>query len=195
MDPALIAPGLTLTDALYETAAAGVAAYASDLAPLAWEQFAAPMSWWLVPDGIGRLSKSEFTLTEGRDRTVKINVWHAPDIRGTDGAPCPHSHPWPFESKILLGGYSEDRYVLEDGQVRAETGREHVQGAANTVDRNLYHEVTGLHTAPGATVTLMLCGRGERGTWGHLDPTTGTVAPPQRDPRFPKHLRELNPHR
>ncbi|MGW7521809.1 hypothetical protein ACWGJ2_40215, partial [Streptomyces sp. NPDC054796] len=191
MDPVLIAPGLTLTDVLYETAASGVATYASDLAPLTWEQFTTPTSWWLVPDGSGRLSKTELTLTEGRDRTVKINVWHAPDIREADG-PLPHSHPWPFSSKILLGGYSEDRYVLVDGQVRAEIGREHTQGTANTVGRDLYHEVTGLHTAPGATVTLMLCGRGERGAWGHLDPATGTVAPPGRDPRFPEHLRALN---
>ncbi|MGW4490467.1 hypothetical protein [Streptomyces sp. NPDC004376] len=194
MDPVLIAPGLTLTDTLYETAASGVAAYAVGFAPLVWERFTAPMSWWLIPDGSGRLSKTEFTLAENRDQTVKINIWHAPDIRGADGT-LPHSHPWPFESKILLGGYSEDRYRLVDGQVRRETRREYVQGAANYVDRSLYHEVTELHTAPGATVTLMLCGRGVRGSWGHLDPATGIVAPPQRDANFPGHLRALNPHR
>ncbi|MBY8887267.1 hypothetical protein K7472_20830 [Streptomyces sp. PTM05] len=195
MDPVLIAPGLTLTDVLYETAAVGAAAYAADLAPLTWEQFISPMSWWLVPDGSGRLSKAELTLAEGRDRTVKFNVWYAPDLRGPGGVPCPHSHPWPFESKILLGGYTEDRYVLDGGQVRAETGRKHVQGTANPVGRDLYHEVVELHTAPGATMTLMLCGQGERGTWGHLDPATGSVTPPQRDPFFPERLRALNPHR
>lgn len=195
MDPVLIAPGLKLTDALYETVAAGVAAYAGDLAPLTWQQFTTPTAWWLIPDGTGQLSKSELTLTEERERTIKINVWSAPDIRGTD-APLPHSHPWPFEARILLGGYSEDRYVLDGGgRVHAEMGREHTQGTANVVDRSLFHEVTGLHTAPGATATLMVCGRGERGTWGHLDPATSTIAPPQRDPRFPEHLRALNPHR
>ncbi|MEW1630484.1 hypothetical protein AB0387_24320 [Streptomyces sp. NPDC089173] len=194
MAPALIAPGLTLTTALYETAAAGVDAYATDRTPLSWEQFTAPMSWWLIPDGSGRLSKSELTLTEGRDRTVKINFWHAPGIRGTDG-PLPHSHPWPFESRILAGGYSEDRYLLVDDQVHAETGREHRQGSANTVDRDLYHEVTELHSAPGATVTLILCGHGEQGTWGYLDPATGILTPPQRDALFPERLRALNPHR
>lgn len=190
-----IAPGLCLTEALYDVAQTGVAAHAPELPPLTWDVFTAAASWWLVPDGSGRLSKAELTLTEDRDRTVKINVWYAPDLRGPDGAPCPHSHPWPFESKILLGGYSEDRYVLDRGQVLAELGREHVQGDTNTVGRDLYHEVAALHTAPGATVTLMLCGRGERGAWGHLDPATGTVAPPQRDPHFPAHLRALNPHR
>lgn len=194
MDPVLIAPGLTLTTALYETAAAGIDAYAAGLAPLTWEQFTAPMSWWLVPDGSGRLSKAELTLAEDRDRTVKLNVWHAPDIRGAEG-PLPHSHPWPFESQILTGGYSEDRYLFVGGQVRAETGREYGPGSTNTVDRYLYYEVTELHSAPGATVTLMLCGHGERGAWGHLDPATGTLSPPQQSGLFPERLRALNPHR
>ncbi|MBY8868705.1 hypothetical protein [Streptomyces sennicomposti] len=190
-----IAPGLVVDEAMHAVAAAGLALHAPELGPLSWQRFAAPSGWWLVPDGSGQLSKAELTLTEDRDRTVKINVWYAPDIRGADGAPCPHSHPWPFESKILLGGYTEDRYILDGSQVRAETGREHVQGTANLVGRDLYHEVAELHTAPGATMTLMLCGRGERGAWGHLDPATGTVAPPQRDPLFPARLRALNPHR
>ncbi|MCA1217396.1 hypothetical protein [Streptomyces sp. 8L] len=189
-----IAPGLRLTETLYDVAQAGVATHAPDLA-LTWKQFIAPMSWWLVPDGSGQLSKAELTLTEDHGRTVKINVWHAPDIRSADGRPTPHSHPWPFESRILVGGYTEDRYVLDGGQVCAEKSREHVQGTANVIGREVYHEVTALHTAPGATVTLMLCGRGERGAWGHLDPATGAVAPPQRDRRFPELLRALNPHR
>jgi hypothetical protein len=194
MDPVLIAPGLTLTETLYETAAAGVATYAPDLAPLSWGQFTAPTLWWLVPDGGGRLSKSELTLLEDRDRTIKVNIWHAPDIREVNG-PLPHSHPWPFESRILVGGYTEDRYVLRDGRVSVEMEREYTKGTANVVDRAVYHEVVGLHTAPGATVTLMVCGRGERRAWGHLDPATSTVTPPQWDPRFPENLRMLNPHR
>ena len=194
MDSVLIAPGLTLTEALYETAAAGIAYYAQDLL-LSWQEFTAPASWWLIPDGTGRLSRAEVTLTETRTRTVKVNIWFAPDLRGPDGTPCPHSHPWPFESHILHGGYTEDRYVLDHGQVRTEAGRQHTRGTTNTVDRTLYHEVTGLHTAPGETVSLMLCGRGERGTWGHLDPANGVVTPPQRDPHFPENLRALNPHR
>jgi hypothetical protein len=84
-----IAPGLRLTPALYDVAQVGVTAYAPDLAPLTWEQFTEPMSWWLILDGRGRLSKAELTLTESRDRTVKINIWHAPDIRSADGRPAP----------------------------------------------------------------------------------------------------------
>ncbi|MFJ2778322.1 hypothetical protein [Kitasatospora sp. NPDC087315] len=44
-------------------------------------------------------------------------------------------------------------------------------------------------------MTLMLCGRGEHGTWGHLAPATGTLTPPQRDALFPERLWALNPHR
>ncbi|MYV56465.1 hypothetical protein [Streptomyces sp. SID3212] len=190
-----IAPGLLLTEALYDVVQAGVTAHAPALPPLTWQAFTQPDGWWLVPDRNGRISKAELTLREDRDRTVKINMWYAPDLRGPDGAPRPHSHPWQFESKILLGGYTEDRYTVHSGVVRTDMGTEHNQGDANRVDRSLYHEVRGIHTAPGHTVTLMLCGRGERGAWGYLDPATGHHTPPHPDPQFTAHLNALNPHR
>ncbi|MFE3381669.1 hypothetical protein [Streptomyces anulatus] len=194
MDSVAITPGLTLTDTLYETAATGALAFTPDLA-LTWEKFIEPTSWWLIPDGTGRLSKAELTLLDTREHTVKINLWYAPDIRDANGRPAPHSHPWPFTSQILTGGYSEDRYTLSSTGIQANLGCEHTQGQVNKVDRDLYHEVTALHAGPGATITLMMCGRGERGSWGHFDPATGTVTPPERDPLFPQRLRTLNPHR
>ncbi|MGV0095109.1 hypothetical protein [Streptomyces californicus] len=193
MDPVAIAPGLTLTEMLYETAAAGTLAFAHDLT-LTWEEFIESASWWLIPDGTGRLSKAELILLDTRRRTVKINLWYAPDIRSASGQPAPHSHPWPFTSQILTGGYSEDRYIVDGTSIRANLGCEHAEGQVNAVSRNLYHEVTALHTAPGATMTLMMCGRGDRGSWGHLDPTTGAISPPESDPLFPERLRSLNPH-
>jgi hypothetical protein len=79
-------------------------------------------------------------------------------------APAPHSHPWDFAAHVLLGGYSEDRYTPDGDSVRADRGVEHVVGGVNSVGREVYHEVTEIH-APGATLSLMVCGRRERGRW------------------------------
>ncbi|MEU6355956.1 hypothetical protein ABZ896_42710 [Streptomyces sp. NPDC047072] len=54
--------------------------------------------------------------------------------------------------------------------------------------------MTGIHE-PGRTMSLMLCGRGERGTWDYLDPDTGRRIPAAPDPSFSARLRALNPHR
>ncbi|MFF2612389.1 hypothetical protein [Kitasatospora sp. NPDC058046] len=194
MEPIRIAPGLLLSEAQYETAAAAVAAHAPEVGPLAWSTFTDPMRWWLVPDLDGRLSKAELTLREDAERTVKINIWHLPDLRGPDGAPRPHSHPWRFESFILAGGYAEDRYVLDAGRVVEELGVEHRKGGVNGVPRELYHEVTHVE-APGETMTLMVCGLGVRGSWRHLDPATGRLYRPDADPGFSSRLQALNPHR
>ncbi|MFE4397218.1 MULTISPECIES: hypothetical protein [Streptomycetaceae] len=193
MEPIRIAPGLTLSTMHYETAAAGIAAHAPTYA-LTWEQFVHPAAWWLVPDVHGQLSKAELTLQEDPERTAKINIWFAADTRRPDGRPSPHSHPWTFRSYILGGGYTEDRYRVVDGQVLADLGQEHTEGSTNAVSRDLYHEVTRIHE-PGSTMTLMLCGQGRRGTWGHLDPATGRCARPDVDPGFTTRLRALNPHR
>ncbi|MEV0442979.1 hypothetical protein AB0I84_15700 [Streptomyces spectabilis] len=192
MEPIRVAPGLALTETQYVAAATGIAARAPDLAPLAWEAFVRPLGWWLVPDTDGELSKAELILREDRDVTVKINLWFLSDLRSTH--PCPHSHPWTFSSQILAGGYSETRYSVDDGQVDV-TELQHSQGTVNAVDRRLYHEVTALHAPPGGTMTLMVCGPGERDTWGYLNPDTGRHVPPAADDTFPTRLKALNPHR
>uniref|UniRef100_UPI003F4977B7 hypothetical protein n=1 Tax=Amycolatopsis sp. CA-096443 TaxID=3239919 RepID=UPI003F4977B7 len=83
---------------------------------------------------------------------------------------------------------------LVDGQppVRAQLGIEHRAGGRNDVPRSVYHEVTEIHE-PGRTLSLMVCGRGERGAWGYLD-TTGLHTPTAPDPDFKAKLRQLNPH-
>ncbi|MEU7230133.1 hypothetical protein [Streptomyces chrestomyceticus] len=187
-----VLPGLTVDARLYEAAAAGLAAHVPDREPLTWERFIAPSSWWLVPDESGHASRAELTLRESQQATIKINVWLRPDLRGPGGRPLPHSHPWSFESHILTGAYDEDRYqVAGDGQVRAYLGMTHQGGDINRVDRAVYHEVTRIH-APG-TMSLMVCGRGERGAWGHLDLTTGRHLPARPDPDFRAKLEALNP--
>ncbi|MEV8395936.1 MULTISPECIES: hypothetical protein [unclassified Streptomyces] len=191
MEPIRIAPGLVLTEAQYATAAAGIAAHAPDFAPLTWDTFVRPQGWWLVPDKDGQLSKAELVFREERDRTVKINIWYLPDLRGA--GPRPHSHPWDFSSQILTGGYSETRYTVHDGQVDVSE-LEHTHGTVNTIDRRLYHEVAALHAPAGGTMTLMVCGQGRRSSRGYLDPDTGRHTPPEADPGFPARLKALNPH-
>ncbi|MFE2046691.1 hypothetical protein ACFXAZ_38430 [Streptomyces sp. NPDC059477] len=193
MDPTRIAPGLTLTEAQYAVAAEAIATHLPDLAPLTWNRFTAASGWWLVPERDGDLAKAELVLQEDHlERTVKINLWFLPDLR--DAAPRPHSHPWDFTARILTGGYTETRYEARTDRIdTAEV--QHLAGGANPIDRATYHEVTGLHAAPGDTMTLMVCGPGERGTWGYLDPDTGTHSRPEADPTFPERLRRLNPHR
>lgn len=191
MDPITVS-GLSLTERQYAIAAEGLATHATALF-LTWEQFTRPAAWWIVPDGRGLPSKAEYVVTESEGLTVKINLWLAPDLRHS--TPRPHSHPWDFRSHILAGGYTEDRYTLDEkGTVDAALGNEHAEGTINRIDREIYHEVTELHTQPGDTMTLMVCGRGVRGRWGYLDPATGRVEPASRDPRFLAHLRALNPH-
>ncbi|MFJ9420655.1 hypothetical protein [Streptomyces sp. NPDC101249] len=191
MDPIQIAPGLTLTEQQYAVAAAGCAARAPDLDQLSWETFAHPTNWWLIPEKDGRLAKAELVLREDPDRTVKINLWFLPDLRDT--LPRPHSHPWDFSARILSGGYAETRYTASDGQVSVENV-EHGASATNLVGRQVFHEVTALHSHPGGTVTLMTCGPGIRGSWGYLNPDTGRRTPPASDPGFPARLKALNPH-
>ncbi|MFB7630472.1 hypothetical protein ACFC0M_05915 [Streptomyces sp. NPDC056149] len=186
-----VAPELVLDDVMFNAAEAGVAAHLPGLAALTWERFTVPADWTLVPDDRGAGYKAELVLLNTPERTAKINVWFAPDLRGGED-PTPHSHPWDFVAHVLLGGYNEDRYTLDGGSVRAERGVEHVAGGANRVVREVYHEVTEIH-APGATLSLMVCGRGERGRWGYLDLATGLHQATASDPDFGARLRALNP--
>ncbi|MER5301358.1 hypothetical protein ABT039_18050 [Streptomyces lasiicapitis] len=188
-----IGPGLLLDDVLFGAAEAGTATHTPHLAPLTWETFTAPSGWTLVPDDCGNGYKAELVLLSIRTATVKINLWFAPDLRG-DQQPAPHSHPWDFNAHVLLGGYSEDRYIPDGaGAVRADHGVEHCRGGINTVPREIYHEVTDIHE-PGRTLTLMVCGPGERGRWGYLDTTTGQHRAPGPDPGFSARLKAINPH-
>lgn len=186
-----ITQGLSVTVADYELVAAGLAQHLPE-ETLTWEEFTDPARWWRVPDGTGDVYKNELVLAETAGRTVKVNWWGLPDRRG-GAKPQPHNHPWPFRAHILAGGYTEDRYTADGGQVHTETAVEHRAGAVNTVPLAVFHEVTGIHD--GGAVSLMVCERGERGTWGYLDLDTGQVLRPETDPGFTGRLRALNPHR
>lgn len=192
-----IIPGLRVDENVYGAVRwEGLTRQAPHLSGLSWEQFTDPSRWWLIPGRDGSLSRAEMTLRESADETVKANVWFMPERRphGSRYKPRPHSHPWDFRSHILLGAYYEDRYTLTDGRVRSTHGAGVQKGDTNMVPRTEYHEVVGVWD-PGRTVSLMLCGAGERGAWGYLDLDKGVHVPARRDPRFLAKLKVLNPHR
>lgn len=192
----LILPELTITDDLYEIAAAGVAEHAPILAPLTWSRLIDAALWTRVPNDRGEVSKMETTLLRSIELTVRLNVWLRPDLRRGD-QPTPHNHPWTsFTGHVLgdQGGYSEDRYYVDErGDVQADIGVAHRSQAANTVDHHTYHEVTEIH-APGRTLSLMVCGTGRRGDWGYLDLATGEHRRFQPVAGFDTMLAALNMH-
>jgi hypothetical protein len=69
----------------------------------------------------------------------------------------------------------------------------HQAGGVNEVARTDYHEVTGIRSDPGETLTLMVCGLGVLGGWGYLDLDTGEHVPNQPDPTFAARFAALNP--
>lgn len=184
-----IVPGLTVDEELFDATVDGLARFAPDES-LTWAEFTSEDRWLLVPDSDGVGYKAEAVLRREEGRTVKVNLWLAPDLR--DGEESrPHNHPWEFTAHILAGGYTEQRYEVVDGQVVTET-QVHAAGGANEVPLSTFHEVTDIQ-APGRTLTLMVCGTGREGDWGYLDPATGEVEPNRPDPGFRERLIALNP--
>ncbi|MEU5976404.1 hypothetical protein [Streptomyces sp. NPDC047315] len=98
----LIIPGLKVTHDMYEATRAALAKQVPDRPPLAWEHFVAPAGWTLVPDEDGEAYKAELTLLNTIERTLRANIWYAPDLRGGRQSQ-PHSHPWAFDAHVLLG--------------------------------------------------------------------------------------------
>jgi hypothetical protein len=46
---------------------------------------------------------------------------------------------------------------------------------------------------PGRTLTLMVCGRGNKGQWGYIDPDTGEYRDNEPDPTFLERAKRINP--
>ncbi|MEJ8652790.1 hypothetical protein WKI65_33190 [Streptomyces sp. MS1.AVA.3] len=188
-----VVPGLTVTSEMFEAASAGVGNQIEELAPLTWERFIDPSGWTLIPDDRGDAYKAELVLRRTAESTVKINLWRLPDRRGGDQA-HPHDHPWAFRSHVLLGGYEEDRYIPQGGQVVPNLGFSHASGTVNELPLAVYHDVTEVHE-PDRTLTLMVCAAGTTGQWGYLDTDTGEHVATSPDPHFINRLRALNPHK
>ena len=133
--------------------------------------------------------KSELTLA--RDAAVgtkKLLWWHAPDPRR-----IPHNHPWSFRSAILSGGYTEERFSVQDGRIVREVV-EYSAGAVNVVPANVFHNVIAVKPE---TVTFLDCGPARPGNeWGYLDTADGTYFDwkHQSPDNFLELFKQLNAH-
>ena len=145
-----------------------------------------------IPDGKGGAYKTELALFRSAERTEKIIWWYADDPR-----PEPHNHPWRFESTILSGGYTEDRWWLEwdetaYGRLWMHDTRTYRAGDVNIVEANVFHVVRDVQPH---TVTRLLCGQASPGNvWGYLDLESKAYSDAERDPNFLQWMREINPH-
>jgi hypothetical protein len=139
-----------------------------------------------IPNRDGFPFKTDLVLErDPATRTVKLTWWHADDDRGD-----PHNHPWNFESTILFGGYTDERWVLgPDGSIT-----HHVRvlraGDVNIVPRQDFHRV--FDVLPG-TVTNMVTGPARpNNEWGYLNVESGVYTRATKDPDFATRLRDNN---
>lgn len=142
-----------------------------------------------IPDGKGGAYKTELTLYRSPERTEKIIWWYSDDPR-----PEPHNHPWRFESTILSGGYTEDRWWIDDnGELQKRTITYSADGQnVNVVETNVFHVVRDVQPK---TTTKLLCGQASEGNaWGYLDLSTKEYTEAEKDPSFLDWMRDINPH-
>lgn len=139
-----------------------------------------------IPDGNGGCYKTELALVRTPEYTEKIIWWYKDDPRKE-----PHNHPWDFVSSILSGGYTEDRWWIEDGVLQKIT-KAYRAGDENVVPSSVYHVVYDVQ--PG-TVTNLKCGVASEGNaWGYLDLNTLEHIPAKGSPDFLEELWKINPH-
>lgn len=133
--------------------------------------------------------KSELVLLRLPDQaTRKILWWHAADPRTV-----PHNHPWDFRSAILSGGYTEERFRIDDGEIIREVV-EYAAGDVNVVPADVFHNVIDVKPE---TVTFLDCGPARAGNeWGYLNPADGEYSDwKQHSPEnFVELFKLLNAH-
>ncbi len=142
-----------------------------------------------VPNGKGGAYKTELVMVRTPERTEKIIWWYEDDPR-----PEPHNHPWRFESTILSGGYTEDRWWIDErGELQKATITYRANDLnLNVVEKNVFHVVRDVLPK---TTTRLLCGQASpNNEWGYLDLTTKEYSEAERDPRFLEYLQAINPH-
>jgi hypothetical protein len=137
-----------------------------------------------IPDEKGGAYKTELSLIRTMDRAEKIIWWH-----GSDPRTEPHNHPWPFESSILSGGYTEHRWWKENGVWKTDTVI-YRAGNINKVDSNVFHVVVNVQPE---TVTHVVCGKNNDNKWGYLDLNLEYI-PAKPEAKFREALLSLNPH-
>jgi len=142
-----------------------------------------------IPDGKGGAYKTELVLFRSPERTEKIIWWHSGDPR-----PEPHNHPWRFESTILSGGYTEDRWWIDQhGELQKKTTTYRAdEKNINRIEVNMFHVVRDVQPK---TTTRLMCGQASEGNaWGYLDLSTKAYVAAENDPEFVRWLRDINPH-
>ena len=139
-----------------------------------------------IPDDNGGAFKTELAVLRSPEKTIKYLWWHGDDPRST-----PHNHPWDFQSEILSGGYTEDRYWVTDRGVQ-KTTLIHRKGDINTVPTNVFHVV---YDVVKGTSTKLVCGKAsENNSWGYLNIKDGSYTEAEKDPDFFAKLQAINPH-
>lgn len=173
--PALAAPSASTTSTGLATAGLG----------RDWSPFN------LIPDQLGAPFKAESRRDGEKPGTLeRFTVWIGDDPRED-----PHTHPWPFTTTLLTGGYTEDRYRRDaEGNWQRIGSYVHRKGAVVEVPAGDAHVVYDV--LPGTT-THMLIGKLTAGTrdWGHLLPSPDggwTYVPNESDPSFLGRLQALN---
>lgn len=138
-----------------------------------------------LPNKQGEPVKTELVLERSAERTVKLNWWHLPDVDRH-----PHNHPWEVvECHILQGGYTEERYWLDNGVLKSST-HTYRAGDINRFTHNVFHLVRTIE--PG-TLSKMACGpEVANNEWGYLDLKTKKYVRAKEDPGFMKRLEENN---
>lgn len=138
-----------------------------------------------IPNIHGEPFKTELVEVRSPEKTIKWNFWHLPDDRGD-----PHNHPWDMvEATIISGGYTEERYWLENGKVKHAT-MIHRADDINRFSNLIFHAVT--EVLPN-TVTRMVCGQANpEQEWGYLDIKTGVYTRANKDPNFMARLKANN---
>ncbi len=141
----------------------------------------------LIPNEDGAPFKAESKRDGLEEGTLeRFTVWIADDPRDE-----PHDHPWPFESVILTGGYSERRYRRQADDTYVFVGtRVYRAGDRVVVPSGDAHVV--FDVLPGTT-THMFIGKLVAGPsdWGHV--IDGRLVKNVASPDFLRRLNALKP--
>lgn len=137
-------------------------------------------------DGSTGIFRVDTVVTATPEYTEKYLHWLCADPQEK-----PHNHPWDFVSTILRGGYTEEVFWIQDGEIVSQL-RSYKAGQQNFSETWEYHRVISVEPN---TLTHMICGEAsENNAWGFLDLEKGSHIAATRDPEFGAMMKEVNPH-
>ncbi len=145
-----------------------------------------------IPDMDSNPVKTELVINRMASGWVeKINWWHQADVTRKPGRAFPHNHPWDFQSLILFGGYTEERYPIVNGKWTGEIKTfVYTAGDTNRITKDEFHLVTKIEPK---TVSRMVCGEARAWQeWGYWNLDTNRYEPSLQDPHYLQRLAENN---